>query len=129
MWRSNRKAAGRGHDSRAIPSREARASTRSAAPSLPRVLEAAIDAAELVRREPDEDGERIAVFCNALGGAFIFSKEEAERRVLLRFPDLELEAVDAAARFLESRVRLFLRPAQVVQRQKSSWVHGWRSDY
>lgn len=102
---------------------------RSPVFSSARTLEAAIDAATFIRREPDEDGERIAVFCNALGGAFIYSRKEAERRILLKFPGLVLEDVAAAARFLDDRMRIYLKPIQAESRIRSSWVSSWRDDY
>lgn len=125
MRRSDKQAAGRGHDSRDVGAREARASTRPAA-SIPLALETAISAADLMRREPTDDHERVAVFCKALGGGFIWSREETERRIMLKFPDLAFDAVAASALFLEDRVRLFLKPFHAESRQKSSWVHSWR---
>ena len=116
---------GREQSSRAIPSREARASTLPPG-STSLALDAAIDAADLIRREPDEDGERIAVLCNALGGAFVYSREEAERRIMKHFPRLAFEGVAAAARHLENRIRALLKPIQHENRRRSSWTHGWR---
>lgn len=77
-------------------------------------------------REPDDDGERVAVFCNTLGGAFIFSREEAERRIIKYFPEVAFEDVARAARHLENNMRIFLQPFQQASRRHTSWVHGWR---
>ncbi len=125
MRRSDKQAAGRGHDSRDVGAREARASTRPAA-SIPPALETAISAADLMLREPTDDHERVAVFCRALGGGFIWSREETERRIILKFPDLAFNDVAASALFLEDRIRVFLKPIHTESRRKSSWIHGWR---
>lgn len=129
MRRSAKTTGDRVRDARSHLSRDVTASARSPVSTIPRTLEAAIDAAHLMLREPDEDGERIVVSCNALGGAFIYSKEEAERRIMLKFPDLVFDDVSVAARHLENHVRLFLKPIQSDDRRNSSWVHGWRGDY
>lgn len=126
MLRSYKQAAGRGHDSRDVGAREARASTRPAAASIPLALEVAIDAADLMLREPTDGYERVAVFCRALGGGFIWSREETERRIMLKFPDLAFDAVAASALFLENRIRVFLKPIHTQARRKSSWIDGWR---
>lgn len=120
---------GRMFGSRFLPSREARASVRPPVFSNARTLEAAIDAASFVRREPDDDGERIIVFCNELGGSFIYSRPEAERRILLKFPDLAFDDVSAAARFLENRIRASVKPVHDEIKHKTSWAFGWRGDY
>lgn len=129
MRRPTKTAGDRGSSARFLDCRDADASTRSPASYIPRTLEAAIDAADLMLREPTEDGERIAVFCNALGGGFIYSREETERRIMRKFPDLAFEYVAEAACFLEDRVRAFLKPIQLSFRQKPSWIHGWRDNY
>jgi hypothetical protein len=120
---------GRVFGSRVLPSREARASTRPPVFFSARALEAAIDAATFIRREPNDDGERIIVLCNALGGSFIYSRLEAERRIILNFPGLVFAEVTAAARFLENRVIASLQPIQHDTRQKTSWALGWRGNY
>jgi hypothetical protein len=96
--------------------------------SSERALDAAIEAATFSRREPTEDGERIVVFCNALGGSFIHSRQEVERRIMLKFPGLALDEVAGAARFLDDRLAAFMKPIQADTRHKSSWIHGWRYD-
>lgn len=124
-----RTTGGRVRESRASCPREERASTRPPVSSIPRSLEAAIDAADLALREPIDDYERVAVFCNALGGGFIYSDEEALRRIKLKYPHLAHEDVVTAARFLENRIRMFLKPIRTASRNKTSWVNSWRGDY
>lgn len=119
---------GRVFGSRALPSRESGGTARPPVSFIPRTLELAIEAATFSRREPDDDGERVAVFCNALGGSFYYSRDEAERRILKYFPDLAFDGVSAAARQLDSQVRAFLKPTQHDTRRRSSWVHGWMEE-
>ena len=120
---------GRVRESWASCTREARASARPPVFSSARALDAVIDAASFLRREPNEDGERIVVFCNALGGSFIHSRQEVERRITLNFPGLSRDEMAAAGRFLEDRLAAFMQPIQADTRHKSSWVHGWRYDH
>lgn len=94
-----------------------------------RTLEVAITAATFVRREPNDEGERIAVYCDALGGSFFYSREEAERRVMLYFPALTLDEVAEARRYLEDRLRVYVQPIEAEQRRNTSWVHSWRGEH
>ncbi|MGY1520160.1 hypothetical protein [Luteimonas sp. A482] len=102
---------------------------------LPRILQLAIDGARFVAREPDDDGERIAVFCNELGGAWIYDRAEAVRRIQKRFPELSDDATAVAARYLENHLRAHLRevtrPAHKPKSGLTHWAQGWatRQDY
>ena len=126
---SDNQAGDRVSRSRSLSRRDAAASARSPASLIPVALATAIEAAGLVLREPDDDGERIAIFCTALGGPFIYSREETTRRIALKFPFLAPDVVAAATQFLEDRIGIFLRPVRAHFRQRNSWVHGWRGDY
>jgi hypothetical protein len=105
-----------------------RASARPSTFSSARALDAAIAAATFFRREPNDDGERIIVSCPALGGYFIYSRQEVERRIMLAFPGLVLEEVAAAARFLEDSIRAHTQPIEAENRRLASWVHGWAAE-
>jgi hypothetical protein len=122
--RSDKTTDGRGRSSGALPSREDRAATRPSV-SLSLALEAAINAAEFANREPNDDGYRVAVFCNSLGGAFIFDLDEVKRRVLKHFPRASDDEAVMASRYLENRMKLFMKPTVYADRQRGSWVHGW----
>ena len=91
-------------------------------------LLAAIEAATLVRRQPDDDGERFVVGSDSLGGMFIYSREETERRIILKFPDLCFEDVSAASRYLEDRIRIQIHALTEDQRRSKSWVMGWAEE-
>lgn len=113
-------------ESRISCSRDALADTPSPGSISPLALETAIEAATLVRREPNDDGERIVIICNELGGSFIYSRAEAERRIGLRGPNLAFEDIASLARFLENRVRLHMEPKQQQDQRRTSWMHSWR---
>lgn len=86
----------------------------------------AIEGAVITVRESGEDGPRVAVISRALRGGFIYSPEEATRRLGLAFPELSAEGTRRAVRQLEGRIRAHARPPSVPRR--SSWAHGWRDD-
>jgi len=92
--------------------------------SIP-ALSAAIDAASLIKRESDDDGYRVIVMCDSLGGCFIYSREVAEQRIRKFFPELSVEGVGRAMRHLEDKVRIYLQPVKQADRARSSWVMGW----
>jgi len=96
---------------------------------LPRILQLAIDGARFVARGRDDDGERIAVFCNELGGAWIYDRAEVVRRIRKRFPDLSDDAIAVAARCLENHLRAYLRdvtrPAHKPKSGLTHWAQGW----
>jgi hypothetical protein len=120
---------GRLFGSRFLAVREAHASARPPVFLTARTLEVAIAAATFVQREPNDDGERIVVYCNALGGPYVYSRAETERRVLLNFPDLVLEEVAAATKFLENRICLHMKPIYDDTKHNRSWVFGWRDNH
>lgn len=107
-----------------FPPREAHATARSSVPLSPEIADA-IDSAHVSMREADDDGPRVMVISHVFRGAFIYSREEASRRLRLAYPSLPDDQVARATRHLESRVRLVVRPAKVLRRQ-TGWVHGWR---
>lgn len=84
----------------------------------------AIDTADVIPRESDDDGPRVAVMIHALRNAFIYSREEAERRIRLSYPDLTDAEVKRGVRHLESRVRVAWRPP--VNHSRPSWVRDWK---
>ena len=112
---------------RAEASPEDHASGRPPAIQM-QLLLAAIDGATLVRRQPDADGERFIVGCEALGGMFMHSREEAERRIFARFPELSLEDVAAAARYLNDRIREQIQTITQDRRRANSWALGWAEE-
>ena len=89
------------------------------------LLLTAIDGATLVRRQPDLDGERFVVGCEALGGMFMYSREETERRILLKFPQLPFDEVTAAARYLGDRIKAEINTITQDRRRAKSWALGW----
>lgn len=94
-------------------------------------LAAAIDAANINERHAaGEDGEyepRVFVTCPALRGMFLFSPEEAERRIRKAFPHLDDKAVTASVRHLVDRVVIHLTEKTIpAPEARRSWVHGWR---
>jgi hypothetical protein len=95
--------------------------------SLPELL-SAIEAASIIVREPNDDGPRVFVMTPALRGSFCFTREEADYRIRLAYPDLPDAEVARGVRHLESLVRQAAMPPRA-ERERSSWVHGWRGDY
>lgn len=89
-------------------------------------LNAAIESAQIILRESDDDGPRVAVICHALHGAFIYCREEAAGRIRRSFPELSDEGVKRGVRYLESRVRVAWKPL-AAEKRKNNWVHGWNN--
>lgn len=108
---------------RFLPVRKARASAPSPV-IFSRELHDTIDSAMVSVREADDYGFRVMVISNPLCGSFIYSREEAERRIRKGFPELSDEAVKRGLRHLETRVRVAVMPPPSVQRRES-WVNGW----
>lgn len=110
-----------------LSSPEARASTRLPV-SFSQELSDTIEEAIVSVREETENGPRVMVISRALRGAFIFSAEEADRRIRIGFPELADECVTRGVRQLATRVRLAHKAAthgDSASRRRASWVHGW----
>lgn len=95
---------------------------RRAGSSLPDEVSSVIAGASITWRGYDEDtGPRVAV---ALGGPirgmFIYSREEAKRRIEARWPWMNADQVGRAAAYLDSRVRV--ECAEKKPRSKKNWV-------
>lgn len=88
-------------------------------------LDAAIGAAQIIARSPDEDGPRTAVISTSLGGSFIYSREEATKRIRSAFPEVDQAGVLRAALYLENRVIVASAPPAEEVRSKG-WVDSWR---
>lgn len=84
----------------------------------------AIDTATVSVRADDDDGPRVMFICDRLGGAWIYSEDEASRRIRARFPELSDEGVTRGIRHLESRAAKATMPTPQEQR-RGSWVFGW----
>lgn len=95
----------------------------SGAHSLEAAL-AAVQAADVIAREPDEDGPRVAIIAPGLGGAFYWCHEEALRRVESHF---NLSGPDArrVVNALRARVKIAASPAPA-PRRRGGFVHAWR---
>ncbi len=84
----------------------------------------AVMAAQVLVREADDEGPRVAVISQALGGAFYYCREEASRRVGNNFPSLDKAQARRIVALIESRVRTALKPQR--QTQRENWINGWR---
>lgn len=91
-------------------------------------LHSAIDAARFSMREPTEEGPRVIVMSGSLLGMFLYTREEAERRIRKAFPEVDDRAVMRGLRHLENRIALYLRPVLRPSRKQSRWVHGWKAE-
>jgi len=90
--------------------------------TLPAEVADAIDAARIMQRGGDpDDGPRIAVALGGgnLRGMFIFSTDEARRRIIARWPELSKAQVDRAVSYLAARVTLSITPASGSGRKPS----------
>lgn len=112
------------HSLRTLPFRKARTSAKPPGVPFSAELADAIDTATVSVRSAGDDGPRVMFICDSLGGAFIYSEEEASRRIRVRFPELSEEAVTRGIRHFETRFRKATMPTQQVQR-RGSWVWGW----
>lgn len=84
-----------------------RALTGGGCNALPEHVQSVIDAARFIpRSSDDEEGPRVAVVLagGGLRGSFFFSKEEAEKRVLARWPELTKAQVKRCIGQLEAGV-------------------------
>lgn len=91
-----------------------------------REAQAAIDSASVIPREPDDNGPRTFVLSPSLGGAFVFTREDATTRIRRAFPELSERGVKRAVQHLKDRVSVMEVPPQHIRRR--SWVHGWAEE-
>ena len=112
------------HTLRTLPFRKARASARPSVVPFSAELADAIDMATVSVRSAGDDGPRVMFICARLGGAFIYSEDEASRRIRARFPELSDEGVTRGILHLETRFRKATMPTPQEQR-RGSWVFGW----
>ncbi|MEI7038068.1 hypothetical protein [Fulvimonas yonginensis] len=71
--------------------------------------------------DPD-DGPRVVVWLGPRQN-FIYSPEEAERRIGRLWPELDLKQVQRMLRYLGARVQAAIEPERVTERR--SWVRDW----
>lgn len=107
-----------------FPFRKTRARAEPPGVSFSPELAAAIDTATVSVRAADDDGYRVMFISDRLGGAWIYSEDEANRRIRARFPELSDEGVTRGIRHLETRAAKATAPTPQEQR-RSSWVFGW----
>lgn len=96
----------------------------SGAHSLEAAL-AAVQAADVIEREPDDNGPRVAVIAPGLGGAFYFDVDEARRRIASHFPSLSHSDARRVVNSLRARVKLATQPTPA-PRRRGGFVHAWR---
>lgn len=97
--------------------------------TLPPDVAAAIEAAHLMPRASDpEHGERIAVALGGLRGAFIWSEDEAARRLVRGFPELNDHQLRRAVRYLGARVAIITAEhgRDPKRHTRPSWVNRYR---
>lgn len=112
------------HSLRTLPFRKARASAKPPGIPFSAELAEAIDTATVSVRSAGDGGPRVMFICDRLGGAFIYSETDADRRIRARFPELSDEAVTRGIRHLETRAAKATTPTPQEQR-RGSWVFGW----
>lgn len=99
--------------------------------TLPADVSAAIEAAWIMERSSDQDGApRVAVALGggSLVGAFIFSEDEAQRRLERRFPDLTPDQAKRGVRYLAARVTIVTaeQGRDPKRRERKTWLNRWR---
>lgn len=87
---------------------------------------AAVNAADVIARAPDDEGPRVAIIAPGLGGAFFWDRDEACRRVDTHF-HLSERDTRRVVNALRARVKIATRPTPA-PRRRGGWVHGWRDD-
>ena len=107
-----------------LPFRKARASAKPPGVPFSTELADAIDSATVSVRAEGDDGTRVMFICDRLGGAFIYSEEDANRRIRARFPELSDEGVTRGILHLKTRFIKATMPTPQEQR-RGSWVFGW----
>jgi hypothetical protein len=90
-------------------------------------LDAAIGAAQIVVRSPDDEGPRVAIISQTLGGSFVYSRVEAKKRIATAFPEVDQAGVQRAALYLENRAVIACAPPEDVAKH-GSWVEKWRHE-
>jgi hypothetical protein len=79
--------------------------------------------ATLVVRDSDE-GPRVLCLAPALGGSFVYDRQDAKERVERHFPALSVGRVKSIVALLHGRVVDLGAPRRPAKRR--SWVNGWR---
>jgi hypothetical protein len=87
---------------------------------------AAVNAADVIARAPDDNGPRVAVIAPGLGGSFYWDHDEARRRVESHFNLGERDTL-RVVRALLARVKLAAQPAPA-PRCRASFVNSWRDE-
>lgn len=92
---------------------------------LPPEVSNVIEAARIIwRGQDDDEGQRLVVMlAGPLRGAFVYSEEEAKRRIEARWPWLNAGQLRAACNFLEARVRV--DAAERKPRNKKNWIFNY----
>jgi hypothetical protein len=96
--------------------------SREAIESLAVEVRTRIEGLQITPRSPNDDGPRVAVM--GLRGAFVFSRDEAERRIRAEWPDLDDDHVGSAVKYLAARVRASAEPVKPLRRM--GYVQSWR---
>jgi hypothetical protein len=94
-------------------------------------LSDAIASAKVSIREPGHDGPRVMFIAHALGGAFIYRRDDAKRRIRENFPELSDAGVERGIRHLEERAKLQIMISEEPAREarvRGSWVNRWREE-
>lgn len=107
--------------------RGAAAPVHRVSPPIAHLLEtalSAVQAADVIEREPDDNGPRIAIIAPGLGGAFYWSYDETKRRVEIHFPGMSAHETACVINALRARVKLAAQPAPV-PRRRAGYVHSW----
>lgn len=95
----------------------------SAGTAAAAALRDAIESAQILARDPDEDGPRIFVRSLTFQGSFRYSREDAAQRIQRAFPELSEDGIRRAVAQLESRVRLYASPK--ADPTRPTWMN-WR---
>ena len=88
---------------------------------------AAVAAADVIERAPDENGPRVAVISPSLGGAFYWCRDEARRRVQTHFPQMLECEVRRVVNAIRARVKIASSPAHF-PRRRGGFAHSWRDE-
>lgn len=97
--------------------------------TLPADVSAAIEAAWIMERSSDQDGApRVAVALGGLRAAFIWSEDEAARRLVRRFPELNDHQLRRAVKYLGARVAIVNaeQGRDPKRHERKTWLNRWR---